>query len=165
MDGTSGRITDRLSSVGRNDLLGTDVGISLRDRRALTRIIHEYGGVHTCDALYSARREPPRLSVPHMGKEPVSAGSGWEGKSDVASSPRIAAALPGTRRVLARRGWAGKKVACLSVLKLCWSEPRKGPFSLRFRINRGFQHPALSMAYRRFLCTLNLKKLDLGWAS
>jgi hypothetical protein len=29
----------------------------------------------------------------------------------------LAAALPGTRRGLARRGWAGKKVAFLSILQ------------------------------------------------
>ena len=33
----------------------------------------------------------------------------------------LAAALPMTRRVLARRGWAGKKVAFLSILQGCFS--------------------------------------------
>ncbi|CAE6786364.1 hypothetical protein NSPZN2_50128 [Nitrospira defluvii] len=39
-------------------------------------------------------RIAPRLNVPHTGKELVAASSGWVGKNNVASPPRIAAALP-----------------------------------------------------------------------
>jgi hypothetical protein len=45
--------------------------------------------------------------------------SGWAGEECYASRPSLAAALPAERCVLARRGWAGEKVAFLSIPREC----------------------------------------------
>jgi hypothetical protein len=66
-----------------------------------------------------------RSSTYSLGDKPVLAGLGWVGKN-VTPRPqtppahhrvaRLTAALPGTNRVLARRGWTDKKVAILSIM-------------------------------------------------
>src|SRR2546422_5511048 len=53
------------------------------------------GGAHRLGAPYSSHRAPQRVRL----------------------GPSLAAALYGTRRVLARQGWADEKAACMSILR------------------------------------------------